>query len=104
MRPGITGDDVTLLAEILAITEHSTDEVTGYRTPAGSVDNRIWFQAFDKLARLRRDAVSASAHHLVVLIDTAVLHANAKAPESRMAWLAAYRAIRDAVSSEAVAE
>lgn len=104
MRPGIKGDDVTLLADILAITERTTDEVMGFRTPAGSADNRIWFQAFDQLARLRRGAVSESAHHLVVLIDTAVLHANARAPESRAAWLAAYRAIRDAVSNEPGAE
>lgn len=103
VRPG-KGDDVTLLAEILDITERTTDEVTGFRTPAGSADNRIWFQAFDQLARLRRLAVSASAHHLVVLVDTAVLHANAKAPESRAAWPAAYRAIRDAVAEEPGAE
>ncbi|MBS1164229.1 MAG: hypothetical protein H6R00_254 [Proteobacteria bacterium] len=100
MRPGIKGDDVTLLAEILAITEHTTDEVMGFRTPAGSADNRIWFQAFDQLARLRRLAVGASAHHLVVLVDTAVLHANARTPEARAAWLSAYRAIRDAIADE----
>lgn len=100
VRPGIKGDDVTLLAEILAITEHTTDEVMGFRTPAGSADNRIWFQAFDQLARLRRLAVGASAHHLVVLVDTAVLHANARTPEARAAWLSAYRAIRDAIADE----
>lgn len=99
VRPG-KGGDVKLLAEILALTERITDEMTGFRSPAGSSDIRGWFKLFDQLAGLRRIAVSGSAHHLVVLIDTAALHANAGTPEARAAWLAAYRAIRDAVGNE----
>lgn len=93
------GDDVSLLTEILDITERATHEVTGFRAPEGG-DNRVWFRAFDQLARLRRLAVSTSAHDLVVLVDTAVLHANARAADTRAAWLAAYRAIRDAAVRE----
>lgn len=90
---------MTLQASILEITDRTTDVVSGFRAPEGG-DNRQWFRAFDQLATLRREAISASAHHLVVLLDIAVLHANAQGDEHRACWRAAYVAVREAILTE----
>jgi hypothetical protein len=90
---------VTLQTAIFDITDRTTDPVNGFRAPEGG-DNKRWFRAFDQLAQLRREAIGASAHHLVVVIDVAVLHANAQGEATRSAWFAAYAALREAIVCE----
>lgn len=90
---------MTLLTEAYDIGDRTTDPVTGFRAPEGG-DNRQWFRIFDQLTHLRRRAIEANAHHIVVLIDTIVLHANAHGEAPRDAWRAAYLAIRGAIVCE----
>lgn len=90
---------MTLFTEACDIGDRVTDPVTGFRAPEGG-DNRQWFRIFDQLTHLRRRAIDANAHDVVVLIDTIVLYANAHDATPRDAWRTAYLAIREAIVCE----